>query len=133
MTLLAAAAGASASADGPTCYSRLTNEWICRQYVEDFRPEIQHATLEHLQITALSVLLGLVLLEDDKGIQPAQNLTPAVNADFLADNPDLEDVFNELSAALTTEDLAAMNVKVDLERQKPEDVAKAFLEDKGLI
>ncbi len=77
--------------------------------------------------------LGLVLLEDDKGIQPAQNLTPAVNSDFLAENPDLEDVFNELSEALTTDDLAAMNVKVDLERQKPADVAKAFLEDKGLI
>ena len=61
VTLLAAAAGASASADGPTCYSRLTNEWICRQYVEDFRPEIQHATIEHLQITALSVLLGLAI------------------------------------------------------------------------
>jgi osmoprotectant transport system permease protein len=62
VTLLAAAAGASAaSADGPTCYSRLTNEWICRQYVEDFRPEIQHATLEHLEITALSVLLGVVI------------------------------------------------------------------------
>jgi osmoprotectant transport system substrate-binding protein len=77
--------------------------------------------------------LGLVLLEDDKGIQPAQNLTPAVNADFLADNPDLEDVFNALSAALTTEDLAAMNLAVDVERQKPEDVAAQFLEDKGLL
>ncbi len=77
--------------------------------------------------------LGLVLLEDDKGIQPAQNLTPAVNADFLADNPDLEDLFNELSAALTTEDLADMNLKVDLERQKPEDVAAEFLEAKGLL
>jgi osmoprotectant transport system substrate-binding protein len=77
--------------------------------------------------------LGLVLLEDDKGIQPAQNLTPAVNADFLADNPDLEDVFNELSAALTTEDLASMNLAVDVERQKPEDVAQQFLEDKGLL
>jgi len=49
------------SADGPTCYSRLTNEWICKQYLEDFRPEIQHATIEHLEITALSVLLGLVI------------------------------------------------------------------------
>jgi osmoprotectant transport system substrate-binding protein len=77
--------------------------------------------------------LGLVLLEDDKGIQPAQNLTPAVNAEFLADNPELEDVFNELSAALTTEDLANMNLAVDLERQKPEDVAAQFLEDKGLL
>jgi osmoprotectant transport system substrate-binding protein len=77
--------------------------------------------------------LGLTLLEDDKGIQPAQNLTPAVNADFLADNPDLEDVFNALSAALTTEDLAEMNVQVDLERKKPEDVAQQFLEGKGLL
>ena len=77
--------------------------------------------------------LGLVLLEDDKGIQPAQNLTPAVNTDFLDQNPDLEDMFNQLSAALTTEDLAAMNVQVDLERKKPEDVAQQFLEDKGLL
>jgi len=61
VTLLAVAAGASASADGPTCYSRLTNEWICRQYVEDFRPEIQHATLEHLQITALAIVLGVLI------------------------------------------------------------------------
>jgi osmoprotectant transport system substrate-binding protein len=77
--------------------------------------------------------LGLVLLEDDKGIQPAQNLTPAVNTDFLNDNPDLEDLFNKLSAALTTEDLANMNVQVDLERKKPEDVAQQFLQDKGLL
>ena len=41
--------------------------------------------------TAASEQEGLVLLEDDKGIQPAQNLIPAVNSDFLADNPDIED------------------------------------------
>jgi osmoprotectant transport system permease protein len=52
---------AASSADGPSCYSRLTNEWICRQYVQDFRPEIQHATVQHLEITALSVLLGVVI------------------------------------------------------------------------
>lgn len=77
--------------------------------------------------------LGLVLLEDDKGMQPAQNLTPAVNADFLKSNPDIEKLFDDLSAALTTDDLAAMNLKVDLERQKPEDVAQEFLDDKGLL
>lgn len=77
--------------------------------------------------------LGLVLLEDDQGIQPAQNLTPAVNSDFLADNPEIEDIFNELSGALTTQDLADMNLQVDLERKKPEDVAQQFLDDKGLL
>lgn len=77
--------------------------------------------------------LGLVLLEDDKGIQPAQNLIPAVNSDFLEENPDVADVLNELSSTLTTEDLAALNAQVDLERQQPEDVATTYLEDKGLI
>jgi osmoprotectant transport system permease protein len=61
VTLPAGAALATASADGPTCYSRLTNEWICRQYVEDYWQEIQEATLQHLQITALSVLLGVLI------------------------------------------------------------------------
>jgi osmoprotectant transport system substrate-binding protein len=76
---------------------------------------------------------GLVILEDDKGIQPAQNLIPAVNSDFLKANPDIEGPLNELSQTLTTEDLATMNAQVDLERQKPEDVAKQFLQDNGLI
>ncbi len=77
--------------------------------------------------------LGLVLLEDDKGIQPAQNLTPAVNSDFLKANPGIESIFNKLSETLTTDDLAAMNVKVDLERKKPADVADEYLKSKGLI
>jgi osmoprotectant transport system permease protein len=54
-------AAPATSADEPTCYSRLTNDWICGQYLKDFRPEIQHATIQHLQITAYSVLLGLVI------------------------------------------------------------------------
>jgi osmoprotectant transport system permease protein len=45
----------------PNCYSRLTNHWICGQYLHDFRPEIQSATTSHLQITVLSVLLGIVI------------------------------------------------------------------------
>jgi osmoprotectant transport system permease protein len=60
VTLLAAL-GTAPAADGPSCYSRLTNEWVCGQYVKDFRPEIQDATIEHLQITALSVLLGVLI------------------------------------------------------------------------
>lgn len=77
--------------------------------------------------------LGLVLLEDDKGLQPAQNLIPAINSDFLAEQPDAADLLNELSSTLTTDDLATLNAMVDLERQKPEDVADQYLTDKGLI
>jgi osmoprotectant transport system substrate-binding protein len=77
--------------------------------------------------------LGLTLLQDDKGIQPAQNLTPVVNTDFLTAHPDIQSLLDPVSEALTTEDLAALNLKVDADREKPADVAAEWLTEKGLI
>jgi osmoprotectant transport system substrate-binding protein len=76
---------------------------------------------------------GLVILEDDKQIQPAQNLVPAVSDTFLADNPDVEEILNGLMAALTTEKLTELNGRVAVEREKAEDVARDFLEQEGLL
>lgn len=76
---------------------------------------------------------GLVLLEDDKTIQPAQNLVPMVSTDFLEAHPDVADVLNGLMAALTTENLTELNAKMSVDRDKPEDVAHQFLVDEGLI
>jgi len=77
--------------------------------------------------------LGLVILEDDKALQVSQNLVPVVSQETLDANPDIEETLNALSDVLTTEDLAEMNGAVDLERQKPEDVAQAYLEEQGLL
>ena len=77
--------------------------------------------------------LGLVLLEDDKNLQNAENLVPMANSEFLAENPDVAEILNEMSAGLSTDDLATMIGKVDLERELPEDVAGKYLEGKGLI
>ncbi len=57
MTLLAA----SAVAGEPSCYSRLTNDWVCLQYVQDRQSEIVAATTQHLQITVAAVVLGVVI------------------------------------------------------------------------
>ncbi|WP_207769206.1 ABC transporter permease [Nocardioides currus] len=54
MTLLA-------GADGPSCYTRQVNEWICSDYLADRRSEIVDATVQHIAITAVSVLVGLVI------------------------------------------------------------------------
>lgn len=51
----------AASAVEPSCYSRLTNEWICAQYLSDRRAEIVDATVQHLQITVLAILLGIAI------------------------------------------------------------------------
>ncbi|PVG82464.1 amino acid ABC transporter substrate-binding protein [Nocardioides gansuensis] len=76
---------------------------------------------------------GLVVLEDDKAIQPAQNLVPAVSTAFLEEHPDVADVLNPLMAALTTEKLTELNGRVAVDREKPEDVAADFLADEGLL
>ncbi|VXC22508.1 ABC transporter substrate-binding protein [Nocardioides sp. AX2bis] len=76
---------------------------------------------------------GLVVLEDDQQIQPAQNLVPAVSTEFLEANPDVEEVLNPLMAALTTENLTELNGRVAVDREQPEDVATDFLTEQGLL
>lgn len=73
----------------------------------------------------------LVVLEDDKKLQHADNVVPVVNAKSAGDKKAAA-ALARLTAALTTDDLTDLNRKVDEERQKPKDVARAYLEDQGL-
>ena len=54
MTLLGAAGD-------PSCYSRLVNDWVCLDYVTDRQQEIVDATVQHIAITVVSVVLGLLI------------------------------------------------------------------------
>ncbi|MDQ1605253.1 MAG: osmoprotectant transport system substrate-binding protein [Actinomycetota bacterium] len=76
--------------------------------------------------------MGLVIIKDDKGLQEADNLVPVVGKGFTSDTT-MADTLNKLAGVLTTDDLAQMDKKVDGERQKPADVAKAYLQSKGLL
>ncbi|WP_344356856.1 ABC transporter substrate-binding protein [Streptomyces gobitricini] len=75
---------------------------------------------------------GLVLLEDDKKLQNADNVLPVVNAKD-AGSAEIAEALNKITKALTTEDLVELNRKVDAERAKPADVARAYLESEGLV
>jgi osmoprotectant transport system substrate-binding protein len=77
--------------------------------------------------------LGLVVLEDDKDWQNAENLVPVVNSAWLEDNPEAEDALNKLSDVLTTQDLTELNAKVDGERLEASQVAEDYLKEKELI
>jgi osmoprotectant transport system substrate-binding protein len=76
---------------------------------------------------------GLTMLQDDKGIQPAQNLIPATNSSFIKAHPDVATILNKLSATLTTGDLAALDLKVNVNREQPDAVARDYLDSKGLL
>jgi len=76
---------------------------------------------------------NLVLLADDKHIQPAQNLVPAISTEFLNAHPDIAGVLNKVMAAMTTRELTELNFDVTENRQEPEQVAQQWLDDQGLI
>jgi osmoprotectant transport system substrate-binding protein len=74
----------------------------------------------------------LVVLEDDRELQNADNVVPAVNAATAQANPALTAALNAVSAAMTTEDLIGLNAAVDVDRQSAEDVAAGWVEDSGV-
>ncbi|WP_030158524.1 ABC transporter substrate-binding protein [Streptomyces sp. NRRL S-244] len=74
---------------------------------------------------------GLVLLEDDKKLQNADNVLPVVNAKD-AGSPEIAAALDKLTKVLTTADLVELNRQVDAQREKPADAAKAYLKAKGL-
>ena len=74
--------------------------------------------------------LDLVVLEDDLGLQNVDNIVPALTTAVAV--PQVVTALDGLSAALTTEDLVAMNKAVDIDRKQAAEVAAEFLAAKGL-
>ena len=73
------------------------------------------------------------ILKDPKFIFGFQNVSPIVSQKVLnAQGPDFADTLNAVSAKLTTEAMQKMNAAVDLDKQKPAEVAKQFLQANGL-
>ncbi|MEU8944383.1 ABC transporter substrate-binding protein [Streptomyces sp. NPDC048489] len=75
---------------------------------------------------------GLVLLADDKHLQNADYIVPVVNRSR-AGSERVTKALGALNGVLTTADLAAMNQQVDSWRRLPEDVARTYLKEKGLL
>lgn len=77
--------------------------------------------------------LDLVILEDDKGFFPPYYMCPVIRKDTLEANPEVGDVLNKAHNQFTEDDMASANYEVDENGAEPEDVARALLEEKGLI
>jgi osmoprotectant transport system substrate-binding protein len=72
------------------------------------------------------------VLEDDKHLQLADNIVPVMR-DELAQNSAITDAINNLSPAVTTEQILALNKRVDIGQEDPAAVATSFLQEQGLL
>jgi osmoprotectant transport system substrate-binding protein len=74
-----------------------------------------------------------VAVDDDKHLFPPYYLAPAVRMAALKANPKIEQVANQVSALLTNDVMRNLNQQVEVKKDEPRDVAKAFLKSKGVI
>lgn len=75
-----------------------------------------------------------VIAEDTKDIWPSYYPAPVIRQDYLDENPEVEEVLNNVSGA--TPDAAGMREligRVDNDQEDPEDVAREYLAGEGVI
>lgn len=76
---------------------------------------------------------NFVVLEDDLQTQPSENIAPIVRNEWLDSAPDdFASILNEVSAAMDTETLTSLGVRVAVDQESIEDVAESWLSDNGL-
>jgi osmoprotectant transport system substrate-binding protein len=81
------------------------------------------------------IVNGWVRLEDDKGTQPADNISPLVRNDLLAkvDKTSFEKILNDVSAKIDTPTLAQLYYDVAIGKKDIKDVASAWLKANGFV
>jgi len=77
--------------------------------------------------------LGLVILDDPKGVQPIYAPAPIIRADVLAKHPRIKDALAPVFKSLGGPTLQALNAKIALEGQDAKQVAATYLKSKGFI
>ncbi len=77
--------------------------------------------------------LGLVIMEDPKGVQPIYAPAPLIREEALKKNPKIATVLAPVFKLLDGQTLQGLNAKIQLEGQDAKKVAGDFLKSKGLL
>jgi osmoprotectant transport system substrate-binding protein len=72
-------------------------------------------------------------LDDDKHLFPPYYLAPVVRIAVIKANPKIEAIANQVSALVNNQVMRDLNQQVEVKKDEPRDVAKAFLKSKGVI
>lgn len=75
----------------------------------------------------------LVVLEDDLHLFPPYQGAPLLRKETLDQYPELEAILNQLSGKISDDEMREMNFQVNVEEQRPVDVAREFLQKEGLL
>lgn len=76
---------------------------------------------------------GLTVLEDDLNFFPDYNGAFLLREDTLERFPGLDNILNELAGQIANDDMVEMTYQVDVQKRTVEEVAREFLESRGLL
>jgi osmoprotectant transport system substrate-binding protein len=76
---------------------------------------------------------NLYVLVDDKGFWPPYPVAPVIRTEVLDANPEIADILNQLADILDGDTMSALNWEVAGNGREPDEVAREFLVDNGLI
>ena len=76
---------------------------------------------------------GWVVLDDDKKLQPADNITAEVSVPLLQAQPDIKSSLAGVLSKLTSQNIVQLNAQVDIDHKDAAVVAKDFLTSNGLL
>jgi len=76
---------------------------------------------------------GLVVMEDDKGVQPVYEPTPIVRAEVLKEYPSIPDVLNPIFGGLDMATLQKLNGRIQVGGEPAEAVARDYLTQAGVL
>lgn len=76
---------------------------------------------------------GLFQLEDDRHYFPPYDAVPVVRRPTLEKNPEIREAVKQLGGILTVNEMRELNYAVDGEKRRPADVAREFLQKKGIL
>ena len=109
--------------------------------IKVFAPNLRYKALESKEADIAQAFstdgqiagMGLVLLEDPKNYGLPYNVAPVVRQDVLDMYPQIADALNKLSPLITNDEISTLNWEVDGKGREPEDVAKEWMQEKGLL
>jgi len=81
---------------------------------------------------ALSAL-GLIVLEDNLGVQPVYEPTPIIREEVLDEYPSIKEIIKPVFSSLDLEKLQKLNSKIAIEGLSAKDVATDYLRGEGFI
>lgn len=75
----------------------------------------------------------LVVLKDDKKLFPPYQGAPLLSQSLLKKHPELKKILNQLAGQISEEEMSQMNYQVGVQDKSAKNVARAYLEKKGLL